>query len=60
MFTIKELKSEVKSLQDIVASKEGVILAMQASKAAADVRATQLAVECTNMKMHLAKVRIDT
>jgi chromosome segregation ATPase len=59
MFTIKELKSEVKSLQDIVASKEGVILAMQASKAAADVRATQLAVECTNMKMHLAKVRID-
>lgn len=55
VIAIQELRKEIKYLQDLNMSKEGIILSLRASKAAADARAQKSVVSSLHAKQHLAK-----
>lgn len=54
VIAIQELRKEIKSLEDIIVSKEGTILSLRASKAASDARAQKSIVASLHAKRHLA------
>lgn len=55
VITIQELRHEIKSLHDIIISKEGALLSLKASRAASDARAQRSIVASLEAKQHLAK-----
>lgn len=59
IFTIQELRNQVKELTEIVTLKEGAVSGMKAGRDAAIARATSREVEIARLKIRLAEVRIN-